>query len=43
MDKNSKVSVHYMIKTYVRGFVDTDLHEVSRHFVTHEAVRPRGF
>ena len=30
-------------KTHVRGFFDTDLHEVSWHFATHEAVRPSGF
>ena len=28
------------MKTHVRGFFDTDLHEVSWHFATHEAVRP---
>ena len=28
----------YIINTYVRGFFDTDLHEVSWHFATHEAV-----
>ena len=33
----------YIIKTHVRGFFDTDLHEVSWHFATHEAVRPSGF
>ena len=32
-----------VIKTHVRGFFDTDLHEVSWHFATHEAVRPSGF
>ena len=26
------------MKTHVRGFFDTDLHEVSWHFATHEAV-----
>ena len=26
-----------MIKTHVHGFFDTDLHEVSWHFATHEA------
>ena len=26
-----------IIKTHVRGFFDTDLHEVSWHFATHEA------
>ena len=26
------------MKTDVRGFFDTDLHEVSCHFATHEAV-----
>ena len=26
-----------MIKTHVRGFFDTDLHEVSSHSATHEA------
>ena len=35
--------VDNMMKTHVRGFFDTDLHEVSWHFATHEAVRPRGF
>ena len=33
----------YIMKTHVRGFFDTDLHEVSWHFATHEAVRPSGF
>ena len=33
----------YILKTHVRGFFDTDLHEVSWHFATHEAVRPSGF
>ena len=33
----------YVMKTPVRGFFDTDLHEVSWHFATHEAVRPSGF
>ena len=33
----------FIIKTHVRGFFDTDLHEVSWHFATHEAVRPSGF
>ena len=32
-----------IIKTHVRGFFDTDLHEVSWHFATHEAIRPSGF
>ena len=31
------------LKTHVRRFFDTDLHEVSWHFATHEAVRPSGF
>ena len=31
------------IKIHVRGFFDTDLHKVSWHFATHEAVRPSGF
>ena len=31
------------MKTHVRGFFDTDPHEVSWHFATHEAVRPSGF
>ena len=35
--------LQYIIKTHVRGFFDTDLHEVSWHFATHEAVRPSGF
>ena len=35
--------VNIIIKTHMRGFFDTDLHEVSWHFATHEAVRPRGF
>ena len=30
----------HIIKTHVHGFFDTDLHEVSWHFATHEAVRP---
>ena len=30
--------VDFIIKTHVRGFFDTDLHEVSWHFATHEAV-----
>ena len=33
----------HIIKTHVRGFFDIDLHEVSWHFATHEAVRPSGF
>ena len=33
----------YIIKTHVRGFFEYDLHEVSWHFATHEAVRPSGF
>ena len=28
----------YIIKTHVDGFFDTDLHRVSWHFATHEAV-----
>ena len=32
-----------IIQTHVRGNFDTDLHEVSWHFATHEAVRPSGF
>ena len=32
-----------IMKTHVRGFFDTDLHEVSWHFATHEAIRPSGF
>ena len=32
-----------IVKTHVRGFFDTDLHDVSWHFATHEAVRPSGF
>ena len=32
-----------IMKTHVCGFFDTDLHEVSWHFATHEAVRPSGF
>ena len=31
------------MKTHVRGLFDTDFHEVSWHFATHEAVRPSGF
>ena len=27
------------MKTYVHGFFATDLHEVSWHFATHEAVK----
>ena len=34
------VSENSIIKTHVRGFFDTDLHEVSWHF---EVVRPSGF
>ena len=34
--------VDYIIKTHVRGFFDTDLHEVSWHFATPEAVKPSG-
>ena len=30
----------HIIKTHVHGFFDTDLHQVSWHFATHEAVRP---
>ena len=33
----------YITKTHVRGFFDTDLHEVNWHFATHEAVRTSGF
>ena len=36
-------TVHCIIKTHVRGFFDTDLHEVSWHFATHEAVRLSRF
>ena len=36
-------SVRHMIKTHVRGFFETDLHEVSWHFAIHQAVRPSGF
>ena len=32
-----------IMKTHVRGFFDTDLHEVSWHFATHEAIRPSRF
>ena len=32
-----------ILKTHVHGLFDTDLHEVSWHFATHEAVRPSGF
>ena len=31
-----------MIKTHVRVFLDTDIHEVSWHFATHEAVGLSG-
>ena len=31
------------MKTHVRGFFDTDIHEVSWHFAAHEVVRPNGF
>ena len=31
-----------IINTYVHGFFHTDLHKVSWHFATHEAVRPSG-
>ena len=34
---------YFIIKTHVRGFFVTDLHEVSCHFATHEAVRPSVF
>ena len=37
------VLINYIIKTHVRGFFDTDLHEVTWHFATHKAVRPSGF
>ena len=37
------VEYYFIMKTHVRGFFDTDLHEVSWHFATHEAVRPSGF
>ena len=37
------LSIYIIMKTHVRGFFDTDLHEVSWHFATHEAVRPSGF
>ena len=37
------VIVCFIIKTHVPSFFDTDLHEVSWHFATHEAVRPNGF
>ena len=33
------VEINIIIKTHVRGFFDTDLHEVSWHFATHEAVK----
>ena len=33
----------FITKTHVRGFFDTDLHEVSWHFATHEAVRGSKF
>ena len=32
--------MYNIMKTHVRGFFDTDLHDVSWHFATHEAVRP---
>ena len=32
-----------IIKTHMRGFFDTDRHQVSWHFATHEAVRQSGF
>ena len=35
--------IRYIIKTHVRGFFDSDLHEISWHFATHEAIRPSGF
>ena len=35
--------VDSIIKTHGRGFFDTELHVVSWHFATHEAVRPSGF
>ena len=37
------VSVSIYNKTYVRGFFDTDLHEVSWHFATHEAMTAHCF
>ena len=37
------MGLNIIIKTHVHGFFDTDLHEVSWHFATHEAVRPSGF
>ena len=36
-------ALFHMIRTHVRGFFDTDFHEVSWHFATHEAIRPSGF
>ena len=30
-------------KTHVRGFFDTDFHDVSWHFATHKAVKLSGF
>ena len=38
-----KALVLNIMKTNVRGFFDTDLHEINWHFATHEAVRPSGF
>ena len=35
--------IDIMIKTYVPGFFDIDLHKVSWHFATHEVIRPSGF
>ena len=32
-----------MLKTHVHAFFDSELHEVSWHFQTHEAVRPSVF
>ena len=35
--------IHELLKTNVHGSFDTDLHEVSWHFATHETVMPSGF
>ena len=35
--------IHQLLKTNVHGSFDTDLHEVSWHFATHETVMPSGF
>ena len=43
MEMLSTLPAPCIMKTHVRGFFDTDLHEVSWHFAAHEAIRPSGF